>query len=49
VFVSKKELEELKNKLKEQENLIHNMQYHLIQLQQEINELKKPKEPAYFG
>jgi prefoldin subunit 5 len=51
VFVTKKEFDELENKVKVLENIIHNMQYHMIQLQQEINELKNPekKEPVYFG
>jgi hypothetical protein len=51
VFVTKKEYDELENKVKVLENIIYNMQYHMIQLQQEINELKNPekKEPVYFG
>ncbi|MFS0776252.1 hypothetical protein ABC255_09620 [Neobacillus sp. 3P2-tot-E-2] len=49
MFISKKEFEKLENKVKEQDNIINNMSYHLVQLQQEINELKKPKEPNYFS
>ncbi len=49
VFVTKKEFDELKKKVEDQEQIIQNMSYHLIQLQQEINELKKPNEPNYFG
>lgn len=49
MFASKKELEELKNKVKEQDNIINNISYHLVQLQQELNELKTPNEPNYFG
>jgi uncharacterized coiled-coil protein SlyX len=49
MFVSKKEFQQLENKVKEQDNIINNMSYHLVQLQQELNELKKPKEPNYFG
>ncbi|WP_153124663.1 hypothetical protein [Peribacillus tepidiphilus] len=49
MFVTKKEFDELKKKVEDQEQIIQNMSYHLIQLQQEINELKKPNEPNYFG
>jgi cell division septum initiation protein DivIVA len=49
MFVSKKEHEELKKEIKEQDKIINELGFHLIQLQEEVNELKKPKEPTYFG
>ncbi|WP_161491006.1 hypothetical protein [Anoxybacillus sp. UARK-01] len=49
MLISKKEFEELKKKVEEQEQIINNMINHLVKLQQEVNELKKPKEPQYFG
>jgi uncharacterized coiled-coil protein SlyX len=41
-------MEKLKKKVEEQEQIINNMSFHLVQLQKEINELKKPKD-VYFG
>jgi prefoldin subunit 5 len=49
MFISKKEFETLKNKVEQQEQLLQQMMYHINQLAQEINELKKPKEPNYFS
>lgn len=49
MFVSKKEFEDLKKKVEQQDQVIKEMMYHMAQLAQEINELKKPKEPNYFG
>jgi len=49
MWVSKKEFEELKKKVEEQNNILDNMSFHMIKMQEEINELKKPKEPNYFG
>lgn len=49
MFVSKKEFEDLKNQLEEQKNILDNMSMHMIKMQEEINELKKPQEPNYFG
>ncbi|WP_157452377.1 hypothetical protein [Bacillus sp. J33] len=49
MFVSKKEYEELKNKVEQQDKLLHEMIYHITDLAKEVNELKKPKEPNYFG
>ncbi|MFC0271120.1 hypothetical protein ACFFIX_06600 [Metabacillus herbersteinensis] len=49
MFNSKKEIEKLKNKVDQQDKLLHEMIYHVNQLAQEINELKKPKSESYFG
>ena len=49
MWVSKKDFEELKKKVEEQNNILDNMSLHMIKMQEEINELKKPKEPNYFG
>jgi hypothetical protein len=49
MLVNKKEYESLKKKVEEQENILNNMSLHLIKLQQELNELKKPKGPAYLA
>ncbi|MBM7585841.1 cell division septum initiation protein DivIVA [Bacillus pakistanensis] len=53
MFATKKEIEELNKKvdekIKEQDKTINELGFHLIQLQEEVNELKKPKEPTYFG
>lgn len=49
MIVSKKEFEALKKKVDEQEQIINNMSFHLVQMQQEINEMKKPKKDVYFG
>jgi uncharacterized coiled-coil protein SlyX len=49
LLISRKDFEELEKKVEEQEQIINNMINHLVKLQQEVNELKKPKEPQYFG
>jgi hypothetical protein len=49
MFVSKKEHDALKKELEEQKVFISNMMEHLMEMQKQINELKKPKEPNYFG
>jgi hypothetical protein len=49
MFVSKKEHDVLKKELEEQKAFIGNMMEHMMNMQKEINELKKPKEPNYFG
>jgi hypothetical protein len=49
LLISRKDFEELKKKVEEKEQIINNMINHLVKLQQEVNELKKPKEPQYFG
>lgn len=49
MFNSKKEIESLKKKVEDQDQLIREVLQHLSHLSQEINELKKPKEPNYFG
>lgn len=48
MIVSKKDYEALKKKVDEQEQMLNNMSFHLVQLQQEVNGLKRPKEPTYF-
>lgn len=47
MLATKKEVEELKNKVANQEILIQNLQYQIIQLQEEMNEIKQ--EPSYFS
>ncbi|MBO1515597.1 hypothetical protein [Metabacillus bambusae] len=49
MFVFKKDYKLLENKVQEQDKLLHEMMYHLNQLAQELQELKKPKEPGYFA
>jgi len=49
VIVPKKEYEALKKKVNEQEVILSNMSFHLVQMQQELDELKKPKEPGYLA
>jgi len=49
LFTSKKEIEDLKKKVEQQEQLLKEMIYHVTHLANEINDLKKPKQPNYFG
>lgn len=49
MFLPKKDFEELKKRVEEQEQIINNMTHHLINLQHEVNELKKTKEPGYLA
>jgi glycerol-3-phosphate responsive antiterminator len=48
MFISKKDFEDLKKKVEHQEQVIHILSYDMVRLQQELNELKNPKEPNYF-
>lgn len=48
MFVSKKDYDLLKNKVEEQDKLLHEMIYHVNELANQVNELKQPKEPSYF-
>lgn len=49
MFVTKKALDELKKKVEDQDKVIREVMGYMNQLAQEIQELKKPKEPNYFG
>lgn len=49
MFVSKKDHDQLKKKVEDQDKVLREMMGHMAQLVQEIQELKKPKEPNYFG
>jgi prefoldin subunit 5 len=49
MFVSKKEHEELKKQVDKQNQMLKQMSYHLNEVSRNLEELKKPKEPNYFG
>ncbi|MBU8773194.1 hypothetical protein [Cytobacillus oceanisediminis] len=49
MFVSKREHEELKKKVEQQESAMREMMGFINDLAKEVSELKKPKESNYFG
>ncbi|MBB6446469.1 hypothetical protein [Bacillus benzoevorans] len=49
MFITKKEFNKLKKQVEEQEKYIQSMTMHMIQLEKELNELKRPQKTAYFG
>jgi prefoldin subunit 5 len=49
MFVSKKEFENLQKEIKELKEIVSHLTQRSFYLEQEINELKKPSEPNYFG
>lgn len=49
MLVTKKEHEELKKKVEQQEKAMQEMMGFIVDLAKEVDDIKKPKQPNYFG